>query len=299
MLAFKPLSIEDKALVDTLAAAEDSRSADFVFGNMFLWDNRYHQSICAYDGRLLVRAESEHLPIFPFPIGSGPLAPVIDALRSYANSEGYSLVLRGLEAHHKAQLEELFPGKFSFIHDRDYDDYIYSAEKLSTLSGKKLHGKRNHINRFEATYPNWHFETLKREHFPLCTALLDDWSAEVNEGEHLVSDERQAIELAFEHYEALGLMGGALFVEDTLAAFTIGEQISSDTFNVHFEKAAGDIDGAYPMVNREFVRHVLSRLPHITYINREDDMGLDNIRRSKLSYRPEMILEKYSAYWND
>ncbi len=299
MLPFQPLTIGDKSLVDTITAAEDSRSADFVFGNMFLWNDRYRQSICTYGGRLLVRAESEHLPIFPFPIGSGDLAPAIEALRSYANSEGYSLVLRGVESHHKALLEELFPGKFSFIHDRDYDDYIYSAEKLSSLSGKKLHGKRNHINRFEATYPDWHFEPLCPGHFPLCMELLDSWSAGVSEGEHLVSDERKAIDLAFENYETLGLMGGALFVGNSLAAFTMGQQISSDTFDIHFEKAQGDIDGAYPMINREFVRHILSLLPHIAYINREDDMGLENIRRSKLSYRPDIILEKYSAYWND
>lgn len=299
MLPFKPLTIEDKSLVDTLAAREDSRSADFVFGNMFLWDSRYHQSICVYEDRLLVRAESEHLPIFPFPIGSGDPAPAIEALRSYANSQGYGLVLRGVEAHHKALLEELFPGKFSFIHDRDFDDYIYSAQKLSSLAGKKLHGKRNHINRFEASYPDWRFEPLTPGHFPACLALLDSWSALVSEGEHLVSDERRAIELAFRHYDELGLMGGVLFADGRLAAFTVGEQISSDTFNVHFEKAAGDIDGAYTMINREFVRHVLARLPHIVYINREDDMGLENIRRSKLSYRPDIILEKYSAYWND
>ena len=299
MLSFQPLSLGDKQAVDAIAAVENSRSADFVFGNMFLWNHKYRQSICIHKGRLFVRAESEHLPIFPFPIGSGELGEAIEALREYANSEGYGLVLRGVESHHKAQLEELFPGKFSFIHDRDYDDYIYSAEKLSTLSGKKLHGKRNHINRFEATYPNWHFEPLGKEHFPLCRELLGLWSQGVSEGEHLVDSEGEAIELAFENFEALGLMGGVLFVGDKLAAFTMGQQISSDTFNVHFEKARGDIDGAYPMINREFVRLILREKPHIAYINREDDMGLENIRRSKLSYRPDIILEKYSAYWMD
>ena len=299
MLSFHPLSLADKEFIDAIAAAENSRSADFVFGNMFLWNGKYRQSVCRHGDRLMVRAEGEHLPIFPFPVGSGDLESAIRALLDYTREEGYSLVLRGVELHHKEQLENLFPGHFSFVHDRDYDDYIYSAEKLSSLSGKKLHGKRNHINRFEASYPDHRFEPLTPEHFPGCIALLDEWSSLVSEGEHLVSDEREAIELAFENYDALGLMGGALFVGDQLAAFTIGEQISSDTFNVHFEKARGDIDGAYPMINREFVRYVLSELPHIRYVNREDDMGLENIRKSKLSYRPEMILEKYSAHWKD
>ena len=297
MLSFHPLSLEDKKFIDEIAAMEDSRSADFVFGNMFLWDRKYRQSVCRHGDRLMVRAAGEHVPIFPFPIGSGDLGSAIEALLEYTGAEGYTLVLRGVEKHHKEQLEALFPGHFTFIHDRDYDDYIYSAEKLSTLSGKKLHGKRNHINRFEATYPDHRFEPLTRAHFPLCMELLSAWSA--GEGEHLVGDEAKAIALAFENFEALGLMGGTLFVNGELAAFTVGEQISSDTFNIHFEKARGDIDGAYPMINREFVRYMLSLLPHIRYVNREDDMGLENIRKSKLSYRPEIILEKYSAHWSD
>lgn len=299
MLPFHPLSLADKHFIDEIAAAEDSRSADFVFGNMFLWDGKYRQSVCRHGDRLIVRADGEHLPIFPFPIGSGELAPTIEAMAAYAREQGYPFVLRGVELHHKAELERLFPGRLVFVHDRDYDDYIYSAEKLASLSGKKLHGKRNHINRFEAAHSNWRFEPLTREMFPLCSGLLDSWSAEVSEGEHLVSDERCAIELALDNFEALGLSGGALFVDDDLIAFTIGEVISSDTFNVHFEKARADIDGAYPMINREFVRYVLQLHPYICYVNREDDMGLENIRTSKLSYRPEMILEKYSAHWSD
>lgn len=299
MLSFRPLDIGDKELIDSIAAVENSRSADFVFGNMFLWNGKYRQSVCTFGNRLLVRADGEHVPIFPFPIGSGDVFEAINALVAYAREQGYALVLRGVELHHKAELETLFPGRFSFVHDRDYDDYIYSAEKLASLSGKKLHGKRNHINRFESTYPNWRFEPLRKEHFPLCIRLLDMWTGDVTSGEYLVGHERQAIELAFENFDTLGLMGGALFVDETLAAFTIGEQISSDTFDVHFEKARGDIDGAYPMINREFVRYIIGELPHISYVNREDDMGLENIRKSKLSYRPEIILEKYSAHWMD
>ena len=299
MLSFQPLSLDDKNFIDTLAAMEDSRSADFVFGNMFLWDGKYRQSVCRFGDRLIVKVEGEHVPVFPFPIGGGDLAPAIEAMRRHARDEGYPFSLRGVEVHHREELERLFPGRFIFVHDRDYDDYIYSAEKLASLSGKKLHGKRNHINRFEASYPDHRFEALTGEHFPLCMELLGEWSTEVSQGSHLVFSEREAIELAFSHFDELGLMGGALFVGNELAAFTIGEQISSDTFDVHFEKARSDIEGAYPMINREFVRHVLRELPHISYVNREDDMGLDNLRRSKLSYRPEMILEKYSAHWID
>lgn len=296
MLPFHPLTIADKSWIDRIALDESSRSADFVFGNMFLWDEKYTQQVCRHGSRLLVMAGSGENTIFPFPIGSGDLVPAIEALARQAEAMGIAFMLRGVEDHHRAMLEDAFPGRFIFCHDSDYDDYVYFAEKLASLSGKKMHGKRNHCKRFEAAY-NWSFRPLTREMFPLCIELLAQWGAENENGTELVAAEKAAIFRAFEHFDTLGLMGGGLFVEDTLAAFTIGEQNAPDCFNIHFEKARADIDGAYPMINREFARHILERIPEIKYINREDDMGLENIRKAKRSYRPDMMIEKYSARW--
>ena len=139
---------------------------------------------------------------------------------------------------------------------------------------------------------------LEKRHFPACVALLDKWdhtggheSGETVEGEHT------AIMRALEAYDRLGLVGGTLFAEGEMIAFTIGERIARDTIDVHFEKAEAEISGAYAMINREFVRHVLSLWPEIRYFNREDDMGLENLRQAKLSYHPEYILRKYTATW--
>lgn len=297
MLSFHPLALEDKQWIDEYVFAFGSRSADFNFGSMFMWDGRYCQQVCSFGGRLVVMAQAHGVPVFPFPIGTGELAPVIDELRSYARQRDIPLIIRGIERQGVEQLDEIYPGKFVFTDDREYSDYIYLTEKLATLSGKKLHAKRNYVNRFCAEN-QWGFRPLTPELFPACLELLRRWR--LTEPHYLdctVSGEHNAILRGFENYDALGLMGGALFSGGKLIAFTVGELACADTVDVHFEKADADIPGAYAMINCEFAKYIAENYPHVKYMNREDDMGLDNLRQSKLSYHPEMMVEKYTAHW--
>ncbi len=293
MLSFHPLSLADKQWIDDICALEASRSADFSFVNMFLWDEKYRQQVCRFGDRLLVLTQSPHGVIFPFPIGGGELAPALEALMEYSREKGFVCVFRGVENSHLQQMQSLYPGRFFFCHDRDYDDYLYSAEKLATLSGKKMHAKRNHTNRFRAKY-SWTFRPMTTEDRPACMELLDTWAGDSGPDQDILA-ERRAIERSFEHFAVLGLEGGCLFVEDRLAAFTIGDRLSPDTFNIHFEKACPDYDGAYPMINQCFARLILEKRPEVKYINREDDMGLENLRRAKQSYYPDLMVEKHSA----
>lgn len=296
MLIFHPLGIEDKTWIDERVSASGTRSADYSFGNMFMWDGRYRQLVCDFGGRLVALAHAHGAPIYPFPVGSGELEPVIVEMRKYAGENGFPFVIRGVEESGREQLEQLFPGKFAFTEDRVFADYIYSAEKLDTLAGKKLHAKRNYVNRFCAER-EWSFRALEKADFPVCLNLLRLWRAEGREHDDYASGEHEAIVRAFEYYEELELVGGALFAGGELIAFTIGERISADTVDVHFEKADAEIDGAYVMINREFVRLLRSRWPELEYINREDDVGLENLRRSKMSYHPEYLLRKFTAEW--
>ena len=294
MLTFHPLSLRDQSVISRYSAEENSRSADFNFGNIFLWDGRYRQFVSDYEGRLVMLCCAYEQPVFPFPIGAGELRPAIDAMQEYADANGFPLDVRGLEQRHVDALDALYPGQFEYTEDRDYSDYIYDADSLLTLSGRRLHGKRNHIHRFTAEH-EWEFLPLENSMFPACLSLLDQWEAQAGEAGSVADGEPDAIARAFEHYDTLGLLGGALFADGELAAFTLGERISSDTFDVHFEKARTDVDGAYPTVNREFVRLILDRCPGVRYVNREDDMGLENLRKSKQSYYPVFLLTKYTA----
>lgn len=294
MIELHPVTLADKAWIDPLVWAEGSSSADFNFGNIFLWDRSFHQLVGEYGGRVIVMPCYEETPFYAYPVGTGALAPVLKALEAHAAKNGIPFTLRGVTAEHLPELQALYPD-CEIESERPLWDYLYGAEKLATLAGKKLHGKRNHINRFEAEN-DWRFDAMTAADFPACLALVDKWNAENPEdADSGASDERMAIERAFEHFDALGLLGGVLRVDGRLVAFTLGEPVCGHTFVVHFEKAYADINGAYPMVNREFVRLVRERYPSVQWINREDDMGLESLRQSKESYHPDRMVEKYTA----
>ena len=298
MIPFKPVTLCDKHWVDEIVRAENSRSADYNFGNIYIWDNRYRQLIARADGRMLTKLRYEGRPAFVFPIGPGPLRPAIEALREYAAFRGYKpFCLRGITEEHRALLEREYPDAFSYTEDTDNADYLYEAEKLATYSGKALHGKKNHCNRFEAEN-DWSFVPLTRALIPDCLDMLDLWSEENAERlDKSIVYEHTAIVRAFAAFEKLALEGGVLFANGKIVGFTLGEMTSEDTFDVHFEKAEGSLNGAYPMTCRELTRMLLSRHPDLRYINREDDMGLESLRRSKESYKPAFLLRKFTAHW--
>ncbi len=299
MLEFKPIELSDKDWVTKIVMTENSPSADYNFGNMYIWDKYYKQYLCPFDGRLLVKLCYEETPYFVYPIGQGPLKPAMDALIDHAHEIGCPLILEGVTEQHIEALEKEYPGCFSFEEQEDAADYIYLAQKLSTFSGKALHGKKNHCNRFEAQH-QWEFVPITRENIPMCLDMLREWiSANSQRLDDSISYEQEAIEEAFRVYEQLDMEGGILLSEGKVMGFSLGEMANSDCFNVHFEKADPTVNGAYPMVCRELCRMVMKNHPDLKYINREDDMGLPPLRQSKLSYKPEYILKKYTARWKN
>ena len=299
MISFKNVTLCDKPWVDEIVRAENSRSADYNFGNIFIWDRYYQQLICRFGDRMLTKLRYEGSPAFVLPIGSGPRRPAVDALRAFADHRGYPLVIRGITTVHREQLEAEYPGRFRDEPETKNFDYIYRAEKLATYAGKSMHGKKNHCNRFEAEH-DWRFVPLTRELIPGCLDMMVVWNEENRARlDSSIRYEHDALIRAFAAYEKLGLEGGVLFADGKIVGFSLGEIVNRDTFDVHFEKAEIDMNGAYPMVCRELTRMLMDRHPELTYINREDDMGLDSLRQSKLSYKPEYLLEKYIARDNE
>ena len=297
MIEFHAVTLLDKEWIDRHVLCENVPSADYNFGNMFIWDEHYRQLICRFGDRTLTKVRAHGKPAFVFPIGCGPLRPAVEALREYAAAKSYSFLLLGVTEKHRAQLEEEYPGRFEFCEEARWADYIYEAERLATYAGKALHGKKNHCNRFEAEH-DWSFVPLTRDRIPACLQMLDDWTRENEERlDKSIVYEHDAIERAFTYYEALGLEGGVLYADGRIMGFSFGEMTSLDCFDVHVEKADIHVNGAYPMVCREMVRMAMRLHPGLQYINREDDMGLESLRESKQSYKPAFLLKKYTARW--
>ena len=300
MIDFHPPRLEEKPWVDELLRRADYRGCDYNFTNLFVWSRAYHQEIARVDDFLVTHVCGRMGCSFMFPAGGGDLASVIRKLEEEAARRGEPLRLVCLTPRQMAELEEFFPGQFTFTADRDGYDYLYEIDRLADLGGKRLHAKRNHINRFMENNPSWTYEEITPESLGECLAMDKEWyrrslAREGEAEERDLGDEGVALRQAMEHYQALGLEGGLIRVYGEVVAFTMGDLLNSDTYDVHFEKAYGELQGAYAMINREFARWVRGRHPNVRYLNREDDMGVEGLRKAKESYYPDRMVEKYAA----
>ena len=298
MESFKRPELSDRSWVEPLLAAEGSRACEHNFASICLWGNSYPQMIARAGDRLVVQMFGGRGLSYLFPMGVGPLSPAMELAGADALAHGVPLTLICLTAEQKKALEEVYPGRFVFEEDRDGWDYLYRVEKLSELTGKKLHSKRNHIHRFCERYPDWMFEPITEGNIPDCLAMQEEWFRAQEEAERVdctLRRERDAVCMALEHMDELGMTGGLIRAEGNVLAFALGSLTTADCYNVHFEKAFGDIQGAYTVINRETARWVRRTFPEVEYLNREDDMGLEGLRRAKLSYYPDLLLEKYTA----
>lgn len=298
MDTFKRPELSDRWWVVELLSKEGSRACEHNFASIYLWATAYPQKIARVGDRLLVQMLGGPGLSHLFPMGSGPLAPALDAVKADAEAHGVPMTLICLTAEQKAQLEAEFPGRFVFREDRDGYDYLYTVDKLADLAGKKLHAKRNHISRFCDRFPDWMFEPIGPDNVADCVEMENVWFREQEEAgraDRNLGHERDAVLVALAHMEELGISGGLIRAEGRVVAFSLGSLTTEDCYNVHFEKAFGEIQGAYAVINREMARWVRSTWPQAVYLNREDDMGLEGLRKAKLSYYPDILLEKYSA----
>lgn len=295
MIDFKEIALSDKAWIDPLLKMADFRGSEYTFTNNFNYRKIYHIGVARMNDYYLVRsAKTPETASYLYPAGSGDIKPVIEALLEDARERGADFQMNGVPKAGVAMLETLFPDRFAFEETRDYFDYIYESEKLISLSGKKLHAKRNFINRFQAEHEGaWSFEEITPENIGECWEMNKAWCAEAGCGEDpSLMEESCAVRNCFENFAAEGLSGGLLRVDGRVVAYTMGCPVNSDTFIIHIEKAFSSVAGAYPMINHEFAAH---RCGDFKYINREDDVGDEGLRKAKLSYRPAMLEEKYTV----
>lgn len=289
MLNFKKPEIADREWVQRLYECSGFRGAEYTFANLYLWSYFYGE-ITQYNDHLCQRLTYNGMHQYIFPAGCGAKKPVLDRLWQDSREAGKPFVVRSLTRDTMEQLQNLYPGKFTYEETRNAFDYLYEIDTLCELAGKKYQAKRNHINRFVEANPNWHIEVVTKDKLHICRALADKWY----ESHPDSAADSRALEKAMKYFDELHFEGIILYGEEEPVAFSLGNRISVDTFDVNFEKSFADIQGAYPLVNREFARHIHNKYPEIRYLNREDDMGLENLRKAKESYHP-ILLEKYIA----
>lgn len=293
MLEFKEVTMADQDWTTQVMRYSGLRGSEYTFPNLFNWSSTYTVRIARFEDFLIVRSGAARMH-YLYPAGRGDFAAALKAMEADAQTMGVAFEMYGIPAEGVEKIEQLYPGRFKFTPVRDNFDYIYSRESLATLAGKKLHGKRNHINRFVTMNPNWRYEPLTEASIADAKAMNAEWCKQNGCFEKHSSLQREAcsVRSAFEHYFEEGLIGGVLYVDDKAVAFTFGSPVTEDTFVVHVEKAFSDIQGAYPMINQQFVKNALGQYE---FVNREDDLGEEGLRKAKESYRPVMMYERYAA----
>ena len=291
MLPFQPVKIDDK---DTIQAFFDKclfRNCDFSFPNIFSWVHAYQTQFAIVEQSLFFYFQAiGEIPGYLFPLTDGDLKTAINRLMQDAEERGNEFRLYAVTQAMFDLIEEVLPGRFIFETDRDWYEYIYSSEDLIRLTGKKYQAKRNHINKFKRMY-DWEYLPITREIIPDCLKLYRRWCAENDacQGDQSLIEECQATTKAFTCYEQLGLIGGALRIQGEILAYSYGRPLTADTFGIHAEKSLYEIDGGFTMINQQFAEHNCAAY---RYINREEDLGIESLRQSKMSYHPVVLLEK-------
>lgn len=302
---FREITLEDKDWMRQLLGYSDNRATEFNFTVLYIWRDIMNSRVCRADDFFVVRfhPHGAPAPMYLFPAGRGTdaqLRELLEQCMADAGENGYPFLMASVQPEQKDVLENLFPDKFLFEPYRNTFDYIYSAEDLLFLRGKKFQSKRNFISRFKRQ-EGWSYEPVGKENLEECASMSIKWCAKYGCGKDpSMASESCSVKNAIANFFELGLCGGLLRLNGEVVAFTLAEKTNSDTLLVHIEKAYADIVGAYPTIANEFLRNTVvideqTGELSVKYINREDDAGDLGLREAKMQYHPLFLLEKYSV----
>ncbi len=295
MLDFKTPCKDDLPYIRKICEQFGTMGCDFNAANIFIWREKYKIKICVYYGFLVLAYFRDGKPWgYSFPLGEGDPTVVVAEIFKDAKQRGIKAEFVMLTEAQKHKLVKITGYKFSFRELKGDEDYIYRNYDLSILPGKKFHAKRNHISKFDRTYPKWEFVFINKNNKADALKVAEKWckSKDINPYQN---EEYKAIEETLENYDILKMHGGILYVEGEPAAMTMGCEINKKTFDVIFEKALVEYAGAYAKINNEFAKTLVG----FEFINREEDLGIETLRQAKLSYHPVVILKRYAGAVND
>lgn len=301
MLEFRHFTPEDRESYEEVLFSSPERGCEFSFANLYLWGR---QKFAKVGDSIVLFSQFDRKTVYPFPVVRGDMSDTeairtaIDAVIRDAAARGIPCRITGLTAEFKDLLHDLYPDRFCYHCDAASADYVYDINDLADLKGRKFHSKKNHVNRFRENYPDIKAEPLSESNIEAVRELIENWyaqrSAENPESDYLM--EKAAITKALTHRHELAMESLVLMNGDRAAAVTFGSRISPDTVDVHFEKADPSVQGAYAAVNCEFANYIRAKYPEIRYLNREEDMGIEGLRKAKQSYHPHHMVQKCWAH---
>lgn len=296
MQEFRDIVLEDKGLFDKYLKPFSPQVSELTFTNLFMWRYYYRFKFAEVSGLLcIIAVPKEGLPYAFFPVGTihgDNFKNALSVIHRYFQEKGWRLEFKKV-SEDQIQYFHGFTPEEQIVVDGDNFDYVYLSKDLIHLHGKKLDGKRNHINKFKKLY-EYQYVSFSEENLEDCYRIMEEWCEEKNckIRAELYNEKLATLEL-LNNFHVLDCKGALIKVDGVFQAFTIGEMLNKDTAVIHLEKANIHINGLYPFVNQQFCQH---EWQEATYINREQDLGIEGLRKAKLSYNPYKMIKKYVVY---
>ncbi len=298
-MIFKEIDINAYEELRPYFNSVDYEACEYCFTTLYMWRHTYKTSYYIGDEFAIIVGEYEGDRFSVLPLAKkDKIHKALDFMIDYFKTEDHQIYLRAVTKEVVELLQKDYPGKFKYIEERDYFDYVYDAESLRTLAGRKNQKKRNHINYFLKEYEGrFEYKKLEEKDFDQCIELLKAWAnnkAEHGDTDDGIDDEFIGVKKIFDNYDVLkqDVKIAGIYIDSKLEAFTIGENINENMAVIHIEKANPEIRGLYPYINQQFLVH---EFKDVEFVNREEDLGIEGLRKAKLSYHPCKFVEKYTV----
>ena len=294
VLQFTKLELKHIPLIKPFFEMQQRRLCDCTIGSTMMWRD-YFDNCFAIEGDTLI-FRSRYLDgkyAFTFPIGPNTEV-MMDKVEEYCRDREIDLEFCTVTPFDLDILKLRWPNA-EVEENRDWFDYLYESQNLVEFSGKKYSAQRNHINRFERDCPDWTFERMGTEHIEEVRTFFRELIEQRSKEGDTAREEEEKVFEVLDHFEEYGFHGGILRVRGKIVGLSMGE-IVRDTLFVHIEKANTEYSGIYQKLVQCFAREFVNE--NVRYINREEDVGDPGLRKSKMSYRPLKLLEKYTVRVN-
>lgn len=292
---FKKITPENMHEIWKYLQLEKGRTTDFSYAGVLMWVDYFNYEYVIYNDTLFIKGVVENdmsKPAFSLPVGALPLKNSVGLLKEYCDANNLDLEFSAVPEYALEEMKKLHPIRIEELND--WGDYLYDSAPLSTLVGKKMSKKRNHVNQFLRAYPDYRAVSMTPENASEAMAFMDVFDLE-GDSTDMAKAERELSRYMIDRI-ARGdenLEGMILYADGKVAAYTIGD-VKGDTLFVHVEKATRTINSSYEMINYLFAKVMTEKYPEIKFINREDDGGDIGLRMAKESYHPVEILKKYN-----
>lgn len=290
----KPITSADLQEMGPYFKLVDYEACEYNFVTLYMWQTVYDFHFVTKDNFMVVfgAVRGELFAIQPS-CRDEHFEAAMDYIESCFRHVGQKIQFKAVTKEVLDKIEALYPQRYSYETNRDDSDYIYEAERLRTLSGRKMHSKKNHFNSFEKEYGDRYIykRLTKRSEFDECIKLVEKWAFSREKDQNLIG-ESLAIQKIFRNFNKFSkLKVGGIYIDNHLEAFTYGDYLNPNMAVIHIEKANPSIRGLYTAINKIFLTE---EFPDVEFVNREDDLGIEGLRKAKLSYKPIKLVDKYS-----